>query len=295
MDRDELLREGDRNLAATLRLYGATAPGAAVEDDAGVLLLSTSRTWPSPYHNGCMRLDPSLSPADVLARAEAFFSGRAPGFCVWIAAHADAGLERDALAAGYASVSTTGTPRLAIEHPLPDAVAPPGVTFDEVTDDEGRLAYLAVTVDAYADSFLPPDAAAVQLATLDAVAGPGVRAVVAYDRGRPVAAAMSVASGPVAGVQLVGTIPDARGRGLAEQCTRWAVGAGFASGRVLWCSRRPRQVSRSTSAWGSPRFPATGGASARRLAPPLDRPPSLAGPAGRRTLGIRPRSVNRQL
>jgi GNAT superfamily N-acetyltransferase len=230
MDREELLREGDRNLAATLRLYGATAPGGAVEDDGAVLLVSTSPSWPSPYHNGCIRLDPTLSPAAVLARAEAFFSGKAPGFCVWIAAHTDADLERDALAAGYASVSATGTPRLAIEHPLPDPIAPPGVTLEEVRDDEGRLAYLAVTVDAYADSFLPADAAAAHMATLDAVAGPGLRAVVAYDQGRPVSAAMSVASGPVAGVQLVGTVPGARGRGLAEQCTRWAVGAGFASG-----------------------------------------------------------------
>ena len=31
----------------------------------------------------------------------------------------------------------------------------------------------------------------------------------------------------MAGIQLVGTIPDARGRGLGELCTRWAVGVGF--------------------------------------------------------------------
>ena len=61
----------------------------------------------------------------------------------------------------------------------------------------------------------------------EAVCGPDVRAVVARDRGRPVAAAMVVASGAVAGIQLVGTIPGARGRGLGELCTRWAVGAGF--------------------------------------------------------------------
>jgi ribosomal protein S18 acetylase RimI-like enzyme len=34
----------------------------------------------------------------------------------------------------------------------------------------------------------------------------------------------------VAGIQLVGTIPGARGRGLGELCTRWAVNAGFELG-----------------------------------------------------------------
>ena len=235
MDRDELLAAGDRNLAATLRLYAHTAPGAALLEDGRLLLVSTSRSWPGPYHNGAVRLDPSLPIDDVLARAQAFFAERCPGYCVWIAAHADADLERGALDAGYARISTRGAPRLALEHPLDggvpsDAALPDGITLDEVTDDAARLDYLAVTVDAYAGSFLPRDAAVAQLATLRSVRGPDVRAVVARDHGEPVSAAMVVVSDKVAGIQLVGTVPGARGRGLAELSTRWAVAAGFELG-----------------------------------------------------------------
>lgn len=207
MDRDELLRAGDHNLAATMRLYAATAPGAVLEEDDGLLLFSTSRTWPSPYHNGAIRLDRALPPVDVLERAQAFFSDR-PGYCVWIAAHTDTDLERDALGAGLAEVSATGAPRLAIDHRIDAGVPGPGVTLDEVTDEEARRDYLAVTVAAYAETSLPADAAEAQLSTLRAVCGPEVRAVVARDRGRPVAAATVVASGAVAGIQLVGTVPD---------------------------------------------------------------------------------------
>ena len=230
MERDELLAAGDRNLAAVLRLYARTAPGAAADDDGRVLLVSTSPRWPGQYHNGAVRLDPAVAPSEVLGRAEAFFSGRTPGFCVWIAAHADGDLELAALAAGYAAVSDTGTPRMALAHPLAPAEAPPGVALDEVVDEAGRRAYLAVTVEAYADSFLSPDAAEAQLASVEAVHGPGVRAVVARLEGRPVAGAMVVGGGGVAGIQLVGTVPDARGRGLGELCTRWAANAGFALG-----------------------------------------------------------------
>ena len=232
-DDDELLAAGDRNLADVLRLYGRTAPGAVMEDDGGLLLLSSLASWPAPYHNGALRLDPSLAPSEVLARAAAFFDGRAPGYCVWIAAHRDGDLEDAALSGGYAPISPEGTPRMALRHRLSPAVAPPGVSLEEVVDDEGRRrAYLAVTVEAYAESFLPSDAARTNLATMAAVRAPNVRSVVARLEGRPVAAAMVVASGPgtepwAASVQLVGTVPGARGRGLGELCTRWAVEAGF--------------------------------------------------------------------
>ena len=43
---------------------------------------------------------------------------------------------------------------------------------------------------------------------------------------------MVVVSEGLAGVQLVGTIPDARGRGLGELCTRWTVQAGFELGAI---------------------------------------------------------------
>jgi ribosomal protein S18 acetylase RimI-like enzyme len=230
MERADLLAAGDRNLASTLRLYARTAPGASLEDDGNLLLVSTSRTWPGPYHNAAIRLDAYLPPPDVLSRAEAFFADRCPAFCVWIASHADADLEQDALRAGYASISAAGAPRLALDHPVGAVGDREGIVLTEVVDDAGRLDYLAVTVDAYAEEFLPPDAAEAQMASLDAVRGPGVRAVVARELDRPLAAAMTVASDSVAGIQLVGTVPDARRRGLAELCTRWAVAAGFELG-----------------------------------------------------------------
>ncbi len=69
-----------------------------------------------------------------------------------------------------------------------------------------------------------------QLARVEALCADGVRAVVARDNGEPVAAAMVVVSDGVAGVQLVGTVPAARRRGLGELCTQWTVLAGFELG-----------------------------------------------------------------
>jgi hypothetical protein len=230
MERDALLAAGDENLASTLRHYARTAPGAAVEDDGGLLLVSLSRTWPGPYHNGAIRLDPRLRPAEVLSRAEAFFSGRSPGYCVWIADHADTDLEEAAVSAGYAPISETGTPRMALSEPLEAGVPAHGVTLCEVADETARCDFVAVTVEAYKDSHLPREAIDAQLGTLEALCTEHVRAVVARLDGVPLSAAMTVASGEVAGIQTVGTVPEARAQGLGELCTRWAVRAGFELG-----------------------------------------------------------------
>ena len=66
MDGDELLAAGDRNLGAVLRHAARTTPGAAIDDDGRVVMVSTVPTWPGPYHNGCLRLDRTLPPSEVL-------------------------------------------------------------------------------------------------------------------------------------------------------------------------------------------------------------------------------------
>ncbi|HXW35138.1 MAG TPA: GNAT family N-acetyltransferase [Acidimicrobiales bacterium] len=226
MDRDTLLAAGDRNLAEVLRLAARTAPDGFVEDDGRLLLVSSSRRWPGPYHNGAIRLDSSMRPTDVLDRAREFFASRCSGYCIWIAAHADADLDAAAAGAGLALLSDKGTPRMAALDIDSSAEVPEGVSLDEVTNEKDREDFLGVTVEAYKEAPLPIDAARAQLSCIEALRGPRVRAVIARDHGVPVAAAMVVVSDGVAGVQMVGTIPSARRRGLAELCTRWVSDTG---------------------------------------------------------------------
>jgi GNAT superfamily N-acetyltransferase len=230
VDRDELLAAGDRNLGAVLRHAAATTPGATIDDDGRLVLVSTLPSWPGPYHNGALRIDRSLPPDEVLARANDFFSGRVNGYTVWIADHADADLEAAAVAKGLASLGDASAPRMAIDHVPAAPPIPEGVTLEEVVDEAGRQAYVDVTAVAYVDAFLPADVVHRQLARVDALHGENVRAVVAKDNGDPVAAALTLASDGIASVQLVGTVPAARGRGLAELCTQWTVAAGFELG-----------------------------------------------------------------
>lgn len=230
MGGSEVLVAADRNLARTLGHFALASPGAEVDDDEGLFLVSLSPAWPGPYHNGAIRLDPRIPPVDVLQRAEAFFAGRTPGFCIWIADHADGDVEAAALDAGYAQITEAGAPRMVLDRPIAPADPRPGVVLEEVGDDDGVADYLAVTIEAYADSFLPPDAARALVAGLPSLCSPNARAVVARMDGAAVAAAMTVIDGAMASIQLVGTVPGARGCGLGELVTRWAVHAALAQG-----------------------------------------------------------------
>src|SRR5439155_1721697 len=84
----------------------------------------------------------------------------------------------------------------------------------------GRVAGLA-----YGSMGVPAAVAAATFARLESLTGPNVRSVVAWDGDDPVSAAMVIVSDGVGGVNYVGTVPEARGRGLGELTTRWATNA----------------------------------------------------------------------
>ena len=74
---------------------------------------------------------------------------------------------------------------------------------------------------------MPPDVTPALFARAETVIGPHIAAFVALADGTPSAAAMTIVTHGVAGIYWVGTVPEARGRGLAELCTRAAGNAGF--------------------------------------------------------------------
>ena len=65
------------------------------------------------------------------------------------------------------------------------------------------------------------------LGDLGVLRAPHIATFLALVDGEPAAGAMVVVTHGVAGIYWVGTTPEARGRGLAELCTRAATNRGF--------------------------------------------------------------------
>jgi len=226
MRTDELIELADLNYAESLREMTRRS-GGAVLDEGGVLLVAGGHALPVLI-NAAMRLDPRVAPAEVLQRARRFFAPRQRGFSVIERAHRDADLRAACVDAGLAELGSA--PGMVLQQRLPDAPPPAGVSVRRVATPIDAAGFAAVMDDAYQSLGMPAGVAAAQIGRLDALHAPHIVALLADVDGAPAAGAMTIVTHGVAGVYWVGTTSRARGRGLAELCTRAAGNAGFDQG-----------------------------------------------------------------
>jgi ribosomal protein S18 acetylase RimI-like enzyme len=213
----------DLNYAEALRELSRRA-GGVVHDEGGLLCYAGADPFPV-LMNGVMRTGSGPPAAVVLERARAFFAGRGRGYTVHVRAHLDADLraacERDGL------TPMGDAPGMVLDRCLPDVAPPPGVELRRVSRDEDVAAFGRIMGEAYATYGMPAAVGPASFPHRDVLIAPHIAAFLAVLEGEPVAGAMVVVTHGVAGVYWVGTLPTARGRGLAELCTRAAGNAGF--------------------------------------------------------------------
>ena len=220
---EERIELCDLNFAEANRELSRRA-GGATHDEDGLLLYAGGNDLPVLI-NGAFRTASLLGPEEVLARANAFFAPRRRGYSVLIRLHADADLAAAAETAGLQKFGEP--PAMVLDRRLADAVPPPDVVLRRVESADDAAAFGRVMGEAYATYGMPKECGPSAVGTLDVLAAPHVASFVAALRDEVVAGAMVIVTHGVAGVYWVGTTPAARGRGLAELCTRAAGNAGF--------------------------------------------------------------------
>lgn len=223
MTAEEILELSDLNYAEALREMSRRA-GGVVHDEDGVLYFTGGHFLPVLL-NGAMRTDGHLPADELLTRARDFFHRAGRGYSVFVRAHADLDLRAAATAAGL--VDFRNAPGMALDRRLDDADAPAGITLRRVETAADAADYASTVGPAFATLGMPPDVAACVFARTEALKAPHIVAFLASESGVPLAGAMTIVTHGVAGVYWVGTKPEARGRGLAELCTRVAGNAGF--------------------------------------------------------------------
>src|SRR3954447_19406852 len=214
----ELADRGHAAMAERYRLGAEADGGEALETGNG--LLYAMRTDFPVMMNGAIPSAGGDAHALVSAARE-WFAGRERGFTVFARTPA----EDEAAVAGGMQVILERYPAMVLRAPLPEPVAPSGMVLRRVADEDGVRDYLAVADASFAAIGLPAGV----LAGLEpsAFLGPETRAFVAYEDERPLAVASVVVAGGIGGIQWVGVIEEARGRGLAVLCTAAAANAGF--------------------------------------------------------------------
>lgn len=228
----------DANLLQAIREHARWQSPCELFEQDGVLMMAGANAFPGIFRNSVARTDGSVPAANVLARAEEFFSCRGRGFAVLVRGSRDQDLAAVLQAKGLAPLSDS--PCMLIRTPVAEPSLPAGIRierFDDVTRVQDAV---QINAEAYEALKLPADETRVFFGKPEALLSPQVIGFVVYRDDVPVSTALTILSGEGAGIYWVGTTSAARRSGLGELCTRLATHAGFANGaRVVTLQASP--------------------------------------------------------
>lgn len=208
----------DQNLARAVRLHSRWQPAAKLLELNGVLLHQGTLPLPLPHQNCVIRLDATVRPELLLQQADAFYGGSATPYAVITMSGQDVDLDACLDAQGF--TAHADLPAMLADAPLAMPATPPGWRIDLLTQAADLPAFVNVCAKAYATLGLPEFMTPSFFVKADELLAPDVSIALARNaQGEVAATAMALHTGEVAGIYWVGTLPEARGAGLAAACT----------------------------------------------------------------------------
>jgi GNAT superfamily N-acetyltransferase len=219
------------NLVDSSRQLFELDPGARIEAREGWLLGAGRSTHPA-ISNAAFRIDDGVDPAELLERARAFFDELERGFSVWV--RGDTAEDRDLVAvaetAGLQQVFEM--PEMVLDRRAEERALPEGIELRRLSNADEARDYWKVATTAYASLGFPPEVFGFY-EDHGGLLADNVAAFLAYMDGAPVSIAMTIVSHGVAGIYWVGSIEEARGKGLGWALTAAATNAGFDLGAEI--------------------------------------------------------------
>jgi ribosomal protein S18 acetylase RimI-like enzyme len=229
VDDAERRRAAHLNLVDSSRQLFELDSGAELADYDGALIGAGSHPHPA-ISNAVMRRDDAIDPGELIAAARGFFGDRGRGFSVYVRGGIDEDLTAAAEEDGLTFIYEM--PEMVCEHRVEQRPLPEDAEIRPVTEIDQVAAYWALTAKAYISLDFPPELFG-QYDRRDGLLADNLRAFLGYLDGTAVSAAMTVVHDGVAGIYWVGTLEEARGRGLAWATTAAATNAGFDLGAEL--------------------------------------------------------------
>lgn len=235
----------DQNLAQAVHIHARWQPAGRLLELNGVLLHQGTLPLPLPHQNCVIRMDSAVPPELVLKQAEAFFGGQANPYAVITMSRQDLDLDAALDAAGFNAQADL--PAMLAEAPLTMPTIPADWRIDLLTQADELPAFVNVCAQAYATLGLPEVFTPSFFVDTAGLLAPDVSIALARRQdGLVGAAAMVLHTGDVAGIYWVGTVPEARGHGLAAACT--------AAVTKLALERGARGVTLQASHMGEPTY-----------------------------------------
>jgi GNAT superfamily N-acetyltransferase len=217
-------RAAHLNLIDSSRQLLELDPGAEIDAGDGWVFGAGRSSHPA-ISNAAFRVEDTLDPVELLARARDFFGARERGFAVWArTVPEDRALIEGATALGLEEVYAM--PEMVLGGRAEERPPGEGVELRRVTSAAEAAEYWQVAAAAYASIGFPPEIFAFY-ERHEGLLADNAATFLAHLDGRPAAIAMTIVTRGVAGIYWVGVTEEARGRGLGWTLTATAVNAGF--------------------------------------------------------------------
>jgi hypothetical protein len=224
-----LLDQADQNLPDSVRILTRWQPAARCLELSGVMLHQGTLPLPLPFQNCVFRLDQAVRPEQVLQQAQAFFGGSANPYAVITQSRRDLDLDAHLASQGFHEQSNLAA--MLAEAPVPVPSLAPGYRVEIVRSVDDVKAFVQVCATAYESLGLPAFFTPSYFVDEQAMLAAPATLVLARDaQGQPLATALSLHTGEVAGLYWVGAVPTARKQGLAAACTALATNLAFEQG-----------------------------------------------------------------
>ena len=225
------LQRSHLNLLDSSRQFFELDPGAAIEAEPGWLFGAGSSTHPV-ISNGAFRRDDGVDADEFVARAREFFTARGRGFSIWV--RGGQAEDRDLLAAAEAAGLQLiyEMPEMTLGEKLEPPELPPGAELRKLTAVQHATDFWRVAIASYESIGFPPEVFA-GYSNHAGLLAENVVAFLALLDGEPVGIAMTMVSHGVAGIYWVGSLEQARGKGIGRAVTVAATNAGFELGADL--------------------------------------------------------------
>lgn len=228
MNHNELLQLSDLNLAESYREISRWNSNTDMAEQGDILFVSGAGTFPAINFVTRVGNKPRSSPDMLITRAKEFFSARKRSFSIVVRAHLDKDLLDTCKELELYQVSNA--PGMVIDNRLEAIHVPDGVRLEHVTTQAMAQDFAEVAALSFTTLGLPEDVGRSVFSDPSALLVPSIYAVVAYLDNKPASCALTLLSHGIGGIYYVGTIEAARGKGLAEHCTRAAGNAVFELG-----------------------------------------------------------------
>jgi len=213
------------NLIDSSRQLFELDPDAAIEIGQGWIFGAGSSAHPA-ISNAAFRSDNSLDAGEFIARAKNFFARRERGFSIWL--RGDEAEDRDLVAAAEQAglQKVYEMPEMTLQAPAEPQPLPAGVELRQLATSEQADDYWHIAAASYASLGFPAEVFRGYTDHRGLLAD-DVVAFIAYLDGDPVSIAMTIVNHGVAGIYWVGSLEQARGKGLGRAVTVAATNAGF--------------------------------------------------------------------